>query len=86
MAWYAGPTVLDTLSAFKKEAARSEQPLRLPVQDVYKFDERRIIAGRIESGRLKVGDTLLFSPSNVTARVASIEAWNAPAPAQTDPS
>jgi len=43
MSWYSGPTVLDTLSLFKKEAARSEQPLRLPVQDVYKFDARRII-------------------------------------------
>ena len=52
--------------------------MRLPIQDVYKFDERRIIAGRIESGALHVGDTLLFSPSNSTARVASIETWNAP--------
>ena len=35
-AWqgYTGPTVLDQLSRFKKEAARSEQPLRFPVQDV----------------------------------------------------
>ena len=55
-----------------------ERPLRLPVQGVYKFDERRILAGRIESGRLAVGDELLFSPSNKTARVASIEVWNAP--------
>ena len=47
MPWYAGPTVLDTLSMFRKEAARSEQPLRLPVQDVYKFDARRIVAGRV---------------------------------------
>ena len=37
------------------------------IQDVYKFDERRIIAGRIESGRLHVGDTLLFSPTDKIA-------------------
>ncbi|MGH6930474.1 MAG: adenylyl-sulfate kinase, partial [Dongiaceae bacterium] len=48
---------------------------------VYKFDDRRILVGRIETGRLAVGDRLLFSPSNKTARVASIESWNAPAPA-----
>ena len=52
----------------------------LPIQDVYKFDERRILAGRIESGRLEVGDELLFSPSNKTAKVRSIEAWHVPMP------
>ena len=52
---------------FKKEMVRSEQPLRFPVQDVYKFDARRIIAGRITAGRLKVGDHLVFSPSNKRA-------------------
>ncbi len=76
MAWYTGPTVLDTLSQFKKEAARAEQPLRLAVQDVYKFDARRIIAGRIMAGRLKVGDHLVFSPSNKRANIKSVEAFN----------
>jgi bifunctional enzyme CysN/CysC len=76
MPWYTGPTVLDTLSLFGKEAARSEQPLRLPVQDVYKFDARRIITGRITAGRLKVGDHLVFSPSNKRANIKSVEAFN----------
>jgi bifunctional enzyme CysN/CysC len=76
MPWYQGPTVLDTLSLFKKETARSEQPLRFPVQDVYKFDARRIIAGRITAGRLKIGDHLVFSPSNKRANIRSIEAFN----------
>jgi len=76
MSWYSGPTVLDTLSLFQKETARSEQPLRLPVQDVYKFDARRIIAGRIAAGRLKVGDQLVFSPSNKRANIKSVEAFN----------
>jgi bifunctional enzyme CysN/CysC len=76
MAWYKGPTVLDILSLFKKETVRSEQPLRFPVQDVYKFDARRILAGRIAAGRLKIGDHLVFSPSNKRANVRSIEAFN----------
>jgi bifunctional enzyme CysN/CysC len=61
---------------FRKEAARSEQPLRLPVQDVYKFDARRIIAGRIAAGRLRIGDQLVFSPSNKRATIKSVEAFN----------
>ncbi|MCC6466867.1 MAG: adenylyl-sulfate kinase [Alphaproteobacteria bacterium] len=80
MGWYGGPTIVEAMDAFRAAAPDLEQPLRLPLQDVYKFDERRILVGRIESGRLAVGDTLLFSPSNKTARVASIEAWNVPAP------
>jgi bifunctional enzyme CysN/CysC len=78
--WHAGPTVLEALTLFGPAAAPVELPLRLPIQDVYKFDERRILAGRIESGRFAVGDRLLFSPSNKTARIASIEAWSAPRP------
>ncbi|MBD0305424.1 MAG: adenylyl-sulfate kinase [Nitrospiraceae bacterium] len=76
MAWYGGPTVLESLGLFKKETARTEQPLRFPIQDVYKFDARRIIAGRITAGRLKVGDRLVFSPSNKSANVKSVEAFN----------
>jgi bifunctional enzyme CysN/CysC len=76
MTWYHGPTVLETLELFKKEPARSEQPLRFPIQDVYKFDARRIIVGRITAGRLKVGDRVVFSPSNKSANVKSVEAFN----------
>jgi bifunctional enzyme CysN/CysC len=80
MPWYKGSTVLEALSRFGKEAARSEQPLRFPVQDVYKFDARRILAGRITAGRLSVGDKVVFSPSNKTAVVKSIEAFNVEPP------
>ncbi len=73
MGWYKGPTVVEALDAFEPPAPLDARALRVPVQDVYKFDARRIIAGRIESGRLKVGDTVLFSPSNQTTRVKSIE-------------
>ena len=82
MSWYDGPTVMEALASLRPTARPVDLPLRLPVQDVYKFDERRIIVGRIETGRLRVGDRLLFSPSNKTARVASIEGWNQPAAPQ----
>lgn len=76
MPWYKGPTVIQALDQFHSTGSLTELPLRFPVQDVYKFDHRRIIAGRIESGRLRVGDKLVFSPSNKTARIATIESWN----------
>ena len=76
--WYPGPTLIEALDSFTPAAPLAALPLRLPIQDIYKFDDRRILAGRVVSGRLKVGDTLLFSPSNKTAKVASIEGWSAP--------
>ena len=78
MGWYRGPSLIAALAALEPAAKADDLPLRLPVQDVYEFDERRIIVGRIESGRLAVGDRLLFSPSNKSARVRSIETWKAP--------
>src|SRR5262249_4722614 len=51
-----------------------------PIQAVYKFDDRRILAGTLLSGRLAVGDKLVFSPSNKVATVKSIEAWGAEPP------
>ena len=80
MDWFTGPSLLEALDRFQIVARSLDQPLRLPVQAVYKFDQRRIVAGRIESGTLRVGDTLLFSPANKTAIVRSIEAWNEPTP------
>jgi len=80
MPWYQGPSLVQVLDAFSPPMLSTDLPLRLPVQDVYKFDERRIIVGRVESGTLRVGDELLFSPSNKTARVATIESWGTPGP------
>ena len=76
--WYKGPTVLETLDGFKLAERPSNQPLRFPIQDVYRFDERRILAGRVEAGSIKVGDKLVFSPTNKTSTVKSIERWSAP--------
>jgi bifunctional enzyme CysN/CysC len=80
MPWYKGPTILEMLDRFKESAPPSHLPFRFPVQDVYKFDQRRIIAGRVEAGRLRVGDSLIFSPSNKQGVVKSIEAWSVPTP------
>ena len=80
--WHSGPTLLDALDDLQATTIPDHQPLRFCVQDVYRFDERRIIAGRVESGALRVGEELVFSPANKTARVATIESWNAPPPAE----
>jgi bifunctional enzyme CysN/CysC len=83
MPWYKGPTLLEALDSFKKAPSKSDRSFRMPVQAVYKFvsegDDRRIIAGRIESGKAKVGDRVVFYPSNKSSTIKSIEVFNAPA-------
>jgi bifunctional enzyme CysN/CysC len=79
MSWHAGPTILDLLDTLQKEPSPVDKPLRLPVQDIYKFteqgDDRRIIAGRIVTGRLHVGDEVVFLPSAKRSRIQSVEAF-----------
>ncbi len=75
MKWHEGPTVLEALDLLEAQSADIDLPLRFCVQDVYRFDERRIIAGRIETGKLRVGDELVFSPANKASKVLSIEEW-----------
>ncbi len=78
MSWYTGPSIIEALDNFTTRPSREFQPLRFPVQDVYKFDHRRIVAGRIESGTIGVGDKIVFSPSGHHAVVKTIERWNSP--------
>jgi sulfate adenylyltransferase large subunit len=85
MPWYTGRSILETLDNFRSNDDRSKLPLRFPVQDVYKFDKRRIIAGRIESGTVAVGDEILFLPSGKTVKVKTIEKWNADPPKTVGP-
>jgi len=75
--WYNGPTVVEALDRFLPAQPATALPLRLPVQAVYKFDDRRIVAGRIESGTIAIGDEIAVVPSGRRARVRSIEAWPA---------
>jgi bifunctional enzyme CysN/CysC len=75
MNWYRGPTLLEALEKFRANPPPSGGPLRLSVQDVYRFDARRIVAGLVESGKVSVGDQIEFAPSGKRSRVKSIETW-----------
>src|SRR5437588_13059800 len=75
MKWYCAANVLEALDLLEPQKSDVDLPLRFCVQDVYRFDERRIIACRIETGTLRVGDELVFSPANKASKVHSIEEW-----------
>ncbi len=72
MIWYKGPTVLEALAEFKPNESNENKPLRFAVQDVYKWD-KRIIAGIVESGRIRQGQKVVVLPSGEATEIKSLE-------------
>ncbi|MBN8973313.1 MAG: adenylyl-sulfate kinase [Rhizobiales bacterium] len=77
LGWHDGPTVIGAIDQFEPARALEQLPLRLPVQAIYKFDDRRIVAGRIESGHLTSGDEIVIMPAGKIAKIRSVESWPA---------
>jgi sulfate adenylyltransferase subunit 1 (EFTu-like GTPase family) len=73
MPWYSGPTVLEGLDTFNVKEPAFAKPLRFPIQDVYKVKDKRILVGRIESGKIRQGEEVVFLPQNTKTKVSSIE-------------
>jgi bifunctional enzyme CysN/CysC len=80
MTWHSGKSVVNVLDDFKSEKENEQKAFRMPVQDVYKFsrfgDNRRIVAGTIQSGSISVGDEVAFYPSGKKSTINSIEVFN----------
>jgi len=72
--WYKGPTLLEALDSVQEPKRPSDKPLRLPLQDVYKIGGIGTVpVGRVETGVLKPGMNVTFSPANLTTEVKSVE-------------
>ncbi|MEM7826193.1 MAG: translation elongation factor EF-1 subunit alpha [Candidatus Aenigmatarchaeota archaeon] len=78
MPWYKGGTLVETLDAVIKEPEKPiDKPLRLPVQDVYSITGVGTVpVGRVETGVLRVGDTVIFEPPGIQGEVKSIEIFH----------
>jgi elongation factor 1-alpha len=75
MPWYKGSTLIETLDSYIKEPNKPvDKPLRLPIQDAYSITGVGTVpVGRIETGIMKAGETVVFEPSGVKGEVKSIE-------------
>ncbi len=62
--WYTGPSLLEAVDSFKEPDKPTDKPLRLPIQDVYTITGVGTVpVGRVETGIMKKGDTVLFEPA-----------------------
>lgn len=78
MSWWTGGTLLENMNNFKEPEKPVDLPLRLPIQDVYNITGIGVVpVGRVETGRMKVGDKIIAVPARegrgVVGEVKSIE-------------
>lgn len=74
MGWYRGPTLIQALDRIEPKGV-SEKSLRFVVQGVYLIGSEKITVGRVESGKLREGDELVFLPSGVKGKVNRIKVF-----------
>ncbi len=75
--WYSGPTLITLLESLSVYDASHDEPLRFPVQLVarhngHEANDFRGYMGRIEAGKVSVGDKLVIQPSGQTGTVKQI--------------
>lgn len=69
-----GKTLLEAIDAVSPPKRPTDKPLRLPLQDVYKIGGVGTVpVGRVETGVIKPGETVIFAPVGLTSEVKSIE-------------
>lgn len=74
MPWYTGPTLIEAIDQLVAPERPSDKPLRLPINEVYKIGGVGTVpVGRVETGILKPGMVVKFTPSDLTTEVKSIE-------------
>ncbi len=72
--WAEGPVFLKAIDEFKIPDKPTTLPLRLPIQDVYTITGIGTVpVGRVETGIMKTGETVIFEPAGVKGEVKTIE-------------
>jgi sulfate adenylyltransferase subunit 1 len=81
MTWYEGPTLIELLESISVYDETHDAPFRFPVQLVarhngHEANDFRGYMGRIESGKVSVGDKLVVQPSGVETTVKEIHTFD----------
>jgi len=69
--WYDGPAFLEHLDCMPMVNRQINAPLMMPVSEKYK-DMGTIIVGKIESGHLRKGDSLILMPNRDSVEISAI--------------
>jgi len=72
ISWYDGLPLTDALDSLEHKAFE-KRPFRFPIQDVYKINGQRVIAGRVESGEATKGMPLFILPTGKKTTIKEIK-------------
>lgn len=82
--WYKGLTLLQAVDTMPEPKRPNDKPLRLPLNDVYKIGGIGTVpVGRVETGELKPGMTVIFTPSGLTSDIKTVEMHHESIPVAT---
>ncbi|THD19275.1 Elongation factor Tu [Fasciola hepatica] len=69
--WFRGPSLLELLDSLPGITRKVDGPLRIPISDKYK-DMGIFVTGKIESGTVVRGQSILLLPNKVNVEVAQV--------------
>ncbi|KAH8923034.1 hypothetical protein BT69DRAFT_1281765 [Atractiella rhizophila] len=69
--WWSGPSLLEYLDEMPISDRKLDAPLMMPVSEKYR-DMGTIVVGKVESGRIKKGDSLVLMPNKTPVEVQAI--------------
>lgn len=69
--WYSGPSLLEFLDNLALGDRKISEPLKMPISEKYN-DMGTVVVGKIESGKVRKGDSMLLMPNRSTVEVMSI--------------
>ncbi|XP_051116685.1 uncharacterized protein LOC127241597 isoform X2 [Andrographis paniculata] len=69
--WWSGPCLFEVLDAIEVPQGDPKGPFRMPIIDKFK-DLGTVVMGKVESGSICEGDSLLVMPNKVAVKVVSV--------------
>ncbi|RMX52686.1 hypothetical protein pdam_00004235 [Pocillopora damicornis] len=69
--WFSGKSFLEYIDELPSLTRSVDGPLRIPISERYK-DMGTVVLGKVESGKLSKGETLLLMPNKVSVEVLGI--------------
>lgn len=79
LSWYTGPPLISALESSEPVTRAIEKPLRLTISNIFRggITHPLSISGRLDSGNIQTGDSVLCMPSVESATIKGIEADSA---------